>query len=100
MQNRQVKLENSPIIIYNVHDSFACRGRYCTIHNRSNHPMRHLPQLWRNDKGIMERVCEHGIGHPDPDEYMLAVDDSFSLHGCDGCCQGIDRSNDPQYNLL
>lgn len=30
---------------------------------------------------MMERMCPHGIGHPDPDEITLDV-----VHGCDGCC--------------
>lgn len=32
---------------------------------------------------MMERVCEHGVGHPDPD-CMYAQQDP--AHGCDGCC--------------
>jgi hypothetical protein len=30
----------------------------------------------------MERICDHGVGHPDPDEFMADV----WVHGCDGCC--------------
>jgi hypothetical protein len=32
----------------------------------------------------MERICEHGIGHPDPDQIMR--DEAGWVHGCDGCC--------------
>ena len=40
--------------------------------------------------GLIEDICEHGIGHPnkewleenDPDDTM-----KFSVHGCDGCCE-------------
>lgn len=55
---------------------------------------------WRFDSGLMERICTHGIGHPDPDhmahlqrlvsgriatqEYV----DAEAVHGCDGCCRG------------
>lgn len=39
--------------------------------------------------GLVEDICEHGIGHPnrewldehDPDDELC-----FSIHGCDGCC--------------
>lgn len=31
----------------------------------------------------MERICPHGVGHPDPD-CMYAKRDT--VHGCDGCC--------------
>lgn len=64
------------------HNSLACRGNYCTLHNRSDHHMRHMRQSWRSDAGFMERICEHGIGHPDPDEIVMRPG-----HGCDGCCQ-------------
>jgi hypothetical protein len=29
----------------------------------------------------MERICSHGVGHPDPDEI-----NTDKTHGCDGCC--------------
>jgi len=44
------------------------------------------PQNWRGDRGLMERVCPHGIGHPDPDDFK-SNDKYESVHGCDGCCQ-------------
>ena len=65
----------------NVHDPSKCVGQYCTIHNFSNHHMVDWPQNWRMDRGIMERICPHGIGHPDPDEINYN-----GAHGCDGCC--------------
>jgi hypothetical protein len=66
-----------------VHDITSCRGRPCTIHNPSNHHMRDLPLKWRSDRGIFERICPHGVGHPDPDT-PIWVDQT---HGCDGCCK-------------
>jgi hypothetical protein len=45
---------------------------------------------WRDDRKIFERICPHGIGHPDPDdlEYRRkkGLPDSKGIHGCDGCC--------------
>ncbi len=34
-------------------------------------------RYFRDDKGIWEDVCEHGIGH------------DKGTHGCDGCCSEI-----------
>lgn len=82
-------LENSTETLY-THQPDQCLGERCTIHNRSNHHMRDFRQYWRGDRGIMERICEHGVGHPDPDDYSVynGVDDG--VHGCDGCCEPID----------
>jgi hypothetical protein len=81
----QHKLENSDTVLYNLHDSSRCAGEYCTIHNMSDHSMRSFPQSWRWDSDIMERICPHGIGHPDPDN-PWSNDDHRWIHGCDGCC--------------
>jgi hypothetical protein len=86
-------LEHSGITIL-VHDSDKCIGKYCTIHNRSNHIMRSFPQHWRGDRAIMERTCPHGVGHPDPDEYKLTLSKYEGIHGCDGCCIGGNHDND------
>jgi hypothetical protein len=40
------------------------------------------PQHYRDDIGITERICPHGIGHPDPDDIYA----QGHVHGCDGCC--------------
>lgn len=47
--------------------------------------MREFPQSWRADRQIMERICIHGVGHPDPDDYKMQ-DPHERIHGCDGCC--------------
>lgn len=71
-----------------------CRGEYCAIHKPSPHDMVTWPLAWREDKGILERMCEHGIGHPDPDSLAfikLTRGDKeateYGVHGCDGCCK-------------
>jgi len=46
----------------------------CTIHSPSNHHMIDLSQYWRADRGFMERICSHGVGHPDPDERLKGAD--------------------------
>lgn len=85
-----VLLEHTPVKLVYTHSPVACSGRPCTIHNRSDHHMRHLPQRWRSDFGFMERICEHGIGHPDPDELPKFV---HRAHLCDGCCTPIPNLN-------
>jgi hypothetical protein len=64
-----------------VHPREKCHGTPCVIHNQSNHNMRGFPTFWRQDKRFMERVCDHGVGHPDPDDPFASP-----IHGCDGCC--------------
>jgi hypothetical protein len=76
-----------------VHRRDECSGR-CPIHNPSDHPLKDAPTHWREDRSIMERICEHGIGHPDPDDTGYKVIERgepleyIDVHGCDGCCQG------------
>lgn len=88
MQNNgtRVLLEHTDIYL-NCHANSQCRNEYCTMHNRSNHNMREFPQHWRGDRGFMERICTHGIGHPDPDDIADPIDTIY-YHGCDGCCRG------------
>lgn len=72
-----------------VHPLFMCEGRTCVIHNPADHAMRDWPLHWRDDRGIFERICEHGVCHPDPSqfEYWQLRDEMWqAVHGCDGCC--------------
>lgn len=76
-----------------VHKKASCAGQHCCVHNPSNHYMvnwrRHL-----RETGLVERICQHGVGHPDPDSarWMNENDPiegrrgSWGIHGCDGCC--------------
>jgi hypothetical protein len=80
LRSTRILLENTDRYL-NCHDELSCRGQYCTLHNRSNHHMRNLPQNWRSDVAYIERICSHGVGHPDPDEIY-----PNRIHGCDGCC--------------
>lgn len=97
--------------IVNVHGSDECKfPDRCVIHNPSDHSMSEFPTRWREDRFLMERICPHGIGHPDPDDLFFkrqmtirmfselperypdpeaAADDYMGfegIHGCDGCC--------------
>lgn len=93
----KVILEGGEVLV-NPHKKSDCAGRACCIHKRTDHHMRNFPQHFRMDRLLMERICPHGVGHPDPDhltyirerygEKFAAVE---SVHGCDGCC-----ANQPQ----
>lgn len=72
-----------------THSEEQCAGRTCVVHNPTRHHMSTWPQIWRWDRGIVERRCLHGIGHPDPDqfEYWKETGQKWQgIHGCDGCC--------------
>lgn len=71
-----------------VHNRKQCEGEYCCIHNPSQHHMLSFPLNWRGDRQIMERICPHGIGHPDPDDaaFRASKGDTDTVHDCDGCC--------------
>lgn len=74
-----------------VHSNGSCAGEGCSIHHPSLHSMIGWPLNWRSDRRMMERLCKHGIGHPDPDDYWyrlrnLPVSLQSLAHGCDGCC--------------
>jgi hypothetical protein len=80
------------LLLTNVHDEEGCAGSPCVIHNPSDHRMSGFKLNWRSDRGIFERICPHGVGHPDPDqfEHWASIGASAeSIHGCDGCCAEV-----------
>lgn len=74
----------------NVHDIHACSGVGCAVHDRpSSHRLASAPLNWREDRNILERICTHGVGHPDRDSaiYLESIGQGIeNVHGCDGCC--------------
>lgn len=62
---------------------------HCFVHNPSDHSMLTWPIVVRAST-LIERLCEHGIGHPDPDSAAFLNwrdgHDMWDIHGCDGCC--------------
>lgn len=79
--------------LVDVHDRALCAGHPCCVHNPSDHHMYGWRQHWRADRRLMERLCAHGIGHPDPDDVAYARRQFGEVaarlrgfHGCDGCC--------------
>lgn len=73
--------------LINVHSYDQCAGEFCCIHNPSDHHMKDWPQNWRGDRGIMERMCPCGIGHPDFDDPIFKLFPYEDVHGCCGHCR-------------
>lgn len=91
----RVLLDDGGVVVSNgvvrqVHSSRDCAGREaCWIHRPSEHGLRAWPIVWRTEVGKAERLCPHGVGHPDPDDvaYLHSIGRrSADVHGCDGCC--------------
>lgn len=92
-----------------THGPDRCAGRPCCVHNPSDHGMRDFPLYFRMDRGgFAERVCPHGVGHPDPDSLDYFAQQSsldvgtfreerawLGVHGCCGfrCCKGADNGS-------
>lgn len=94
--------------IFNVHDeNDECGELGCAVHNPTDHHMASWPQNFRDSlverltfgmhPGLIERVCEHGVGHPDPDHMRWYAahhtqEETWAegIHGCDGCCSSPD----------
>ena len=63
------------------------RARY-RMDKRFRRPKWAVQQIYR-ETGLVEDVCEHGIGHPNQDWLDYYDKDGkkhFTVHGCDGCC--------------
>jgi hypothetical protein len=43
-----------------------------------------IVQLIRRSSGLLEAICEHGIGHP-----VKPYKKGFEIHGCDRCCKDL-----------
>lgn len=75
-----------------THEPDQCLGEYCDIHDKRHPNDAHYPLNWREDRGVMEFICDHGIGHPTYAQYdflnrTLGVKAwAYTSHGCDGCC--------------
>jgi hypothetical protein len=71
-----------------THPRTACLGTWCCIHAQMPGPWSAWPRLWREDMGIMERVCPCGVGHPVAEMYEHAIflnREYMLVHGCCGC---------------
>lgn len=74
-----------------IHKKKDCAGEYCPFHNPSDHKMADWPINIRLDRhALVERICKHGVGHPDPDSLDWLERRGFkrsveATHGCCGC---------------
>lgn len=72
-----------------MHSIRDCAHRKCVIHNRSLHHMRGWYATWNEDLKRVDRLCPHGLDHPDPDQFPFWEERGLSflaIHDCDGCC--------------
>jgi len=46
--------------------------------------MKVIQQIIR-ETGLVEDICEHGVGHPNP-KSLKKMPEGFDIHGCCGCC--------------
>lgn len=73
-----------------VHELKDCTPHPCPFHNPSDHAMKDCEMNIRMDKyALVERICEHGMGHPDPDSlayFKRQGIEGLGIHGCDSCC--------------
>lgn len=77
--------------LVNIHSSSRCAGEWCVIHNPLDTYDRSRLH-WRSDRGILEVICDHGVGHPVPEqhEYIMSTQGEGGLiHGCcaERCCE-------------
>lgn len=80
------------VIVGAVHPEESCAGQVCVMHNPTRHHMSSWNLLWRDDRQIVERICEHGVGHPDPDQWphwRRTRHMYEQVHGCCGCCRAF-----------
>lgn len=85
------RVVNDAVVV--THDDGCCPLRYCAIHRPSAHHLVDAPMQWREDTARMERICRHGVAHPDEDflDWVQAMGGLLEaavadVHACDGCC--------------
>jgi hypothetical protein len=85
-----VYINGLPGLRIRLHKAKNCYGSYCVLHHPSDHPLKDAPMILRLDKhALIERRCEHGVGHDDPDSALWLTEAEGGYvdeHGCDGCC--------------
>lgn len=78
--------DHDGVTLRNVHSPTSCESRGCAVHNHpTNHRLKDAPMNWREDRGILERICEHGVGHPDIDSalYLDSIGAGYqNIHAC------------------
>jgi hypothetical protein len=87
MENVTLQGTNRVLSIHNAKD---CSG-WCAFHRPVPAVSNDWPMHWREDRGILERICPcHGIGHPDASQmlYMRSQGRGYeNVHGCTTTCE-------------
>lgn len=76
-------------VLVGVHTRESCGGDYCVVHCPKHTHMDDWPLIWRDDRGIFERIDPLGCGHPDPSQfdYWERTNQEWqTVHGCTGLC--------------
>lgn len=71
--------------VLQTHGAGTCLGQWCSIHRPMPGPWATWPRYWRDDRGIMERICPCGVGHPVAEMYdrSLVMGEMWKLtHTC------------------
>ena len=89
--DREAYVDGTGQKIVQVHPATPdCFEFGCAIHFPSDHSMQDLPTHYREDRGLMERLCKHGVGHPDPDHIAFVArtrgQEAASVESVHGCC--------------
>ena len=79
-------------VIVHVHpETDDCSRFGCVLHSPTD-PNQDWPTHWRGDRGLMERICPCGVGHPDKDAIAFIrrtrgeeAARCEAIHGCCGC---------------
>lgn len=85
-----------------THPKWMCGTGFCCIHNPSDHPLRDAPMFWIDQFKSMDRLCSHGVRHPDPDDFAFKVRvgvphlllSVIGAHECDHCCHWPTKDED------
>jgi len=69
----------------------------CVLHKPTLHKLTGSRQVMRSTT-LIEDICEHGVGHPNPDSAAFLNwrdgTDTWFVHGCDGCCGPVENKYD------
>jgi hypothetical protein len=86
MEMEQHHLESGQVL--QTHLRSACMGTWCCIHTQMPGPWSSWPRLWRDDRGVMVRVCPCNVEHPVAEMYEPAIylnREYMLVHDCCEC---------------
>lgn len=84
MEHESHLIESGQVVATHLQEQ--CFGEWCAIHHPQPGPWGEWPRLWREDRGIMERICPCGVGHPVAEMYDWAIESGRGFELVHGCC--------------